>query len=133
MIIDTSALVAVLNQEPQWRDILEILRQATKRRMSSATLVEARIVMISKKGAAGRRALDRIIRDFRIEVEDLTERQADLAADAFRDYGRGSGSQAGLHFGDCFSYALADETGEPLLYVGADFSHTEIGLRSPRL
>lgn len=126
MIIDTSALIAILRNEPATPRIKDALRQAESRQISAATLVEARVVMTSKTGASGRRHLDSLVKEARIETVDVTPVQADLASQAFTDFGRGSGSPAKLNYGDCFSYALAADTGEALLYVGDDFTHTDL-------
>lgn len=126
MIIDTSALIAILRNEPATPRIKDALRQAESRQISAATLVEARVVMTSKTGASGRRHLDSLVKEARIETVDVTPVQADLASQAFTDFGRGSGSPAKLNYGDCFSYALAADTGEALLYVGEDFTHTDL-------
>ena len=126
MIVDTSALVAVLRNEPETPEIKTALRRANSRKISAATLVEARVVMTSKAGAVGRRHLDSLIKEAQIHVIGVTPVQADLASQAFADFGRGSGSQAKLNYGDTFSYALAAETGEELLYIGDDFTHTDL-------
>lgn len=126
MIVDTSALVAILRNEPETPKIKNALRRASSRSISAATLVEARVVMTSKAGAVGRRHLDSLIKESRIEVIDVTPAQADLASQAFTDFGRGSGSQAKLNYGDTFAYALAAHTGEELLFIGDDFTHTDL-------
>ena len=126
MIIDTSALVALLRAEAETPAITTAMREANSLKMSAATVVEARVVMTAKAGSIGRRLLDTIIKEAQIEIVTLTSAQADFASQAFIDYGRGSGSQAKLNYGDCFSYALAAETGEELLYVGNDFAHTDL-------
>ena len=82
--------------------------------------------MSSKAGAVGRRLLDSLVKEARIVTVPLTAAQADLASQAFTDFGRGSGSLAKLNYGDCFSYALAAETGENLLFVGDDFTRTDL-------
>lgn len=126
MIVDTSALVAALRNEPQASAIKTAMKRASSLKMSTATLVEARVVMTSKAGAVGRRLLDSLVKEAEVETVALTSQQADLASQAFSDFGRGSGSSAKLNFGDCFSYALAAHTGEELLYIGDDFAHTDL-------
>ncbi|WP_120006878.1 type II toxin-antitoxin system VapC family toxin [Nesterenkonia muleiensis] len=126
MVVDTSALVAVLRNEAAAAAVLKALRHAPSLTMSAAALVEARAVMSSKAGPVGRRLLDSLIREVQIATVPLSAAQADLASQAFTDFGRGSGSPAKLNYGDCFSYALAAETGEELLFVGDDFTHTDL-------
>ena len=125
MIVDTSALIAVLLGEPEAAGLAEAM--ATRPvAISSATLVEARIVVESKTGSRGRRRLEELLETVRAEVVPVDERQAMLATEAYRDYGRGSGSPARLNFGDCFSYALAMARREELLFIGDDFGHTDV-------
>lgn len=125
MIVDSSALLAVLRREPGNERLSAALAGAERRLMSAATYVEAGIVADSRGPLDGRR-LDEVLLDFSIEVEPLTPEQARIARQAYREYGRGSGHPARLNFGDCFSYALATERREPLLYVGDDFVHTDV-------
>lgn len=131
MIVDTSALVCILKAEPQRQELLQALHEAPSRSISAATLVEARIVVHTWQGPLGRRLLDRMIEHLDIAVLPVSTRQADIAAQAHADFGRGSGSPARLNLGDCFSYALAHERDEPLLFVGEDFIHTDLRLRPP--
>lgn len=93
--------------------------------MSSATLLEARIVL-HRRNPSLVPLLENLLTRIRVQVEPVTERQSDIAFDAFRRYGKGSGHSAGLNFGDCFAYALASERGLPLLFKGDDFRHTDI-------
>lgn len=125
MIVDSSALVAALELEPEADRVFAVLGEFGGR-ISSATLVEARIVMLSKAGVLGVRRLDSLLRRFAIEVCSVDQPQADAATDAYLAYGRGSGHPAKLNYGDTFSYALASVRDEPLLFVGDDFSHTDI-------
>lgn len=124
MIVDASALIAILRREPGAQDILD-RALAADCRMSAATFVEVSIVADRR---AGRRVdqVDRLIDVLGIQIVPVTERQALLARTAYRRYGKGSGSKAQLNFGDCFSYALAVDLGEELLYVGDDFTHTDV-------
>ena len=121
MIIDSSALMAILSSEPDGDRLLRAAAAGTCR-MSAGTAVEVGIVADARSA----RLLDEILRVLEIEIEPVTPRQAEVARLAYRRYGRGSGSQANLNFGDCFSYALSVTAGEPLLYVGADFAHTDV-------
>jgi len=125
VIIDTSALIAVMEDEPQGAAIRRLLSDYGGR-ISAATLVEARMVAFGKGGPAAVRELDGLIRRARLDVAAVDAESADVATGAFFAYGRGSGHPARLNFGDTFSYALAYIENDPLLYVGDDFSHTDI-------
>lgn len=126
MIVDTSAFVAVLFGEPEARQFLDLMREADAVRTSAATLVETAIVVDSGQDARGSRRLDRLLKLLNVDVVPLSVEQAHAARAAYRDFGRGSGSQAQLNFGDCFSYALASVASEPLLFKGDDFVHTDL-------
>lgn len=126
MIVDTSALVAILAGEPEAPAFARALAGARRPRISAATLVEARIVIESRLGPVQRRRLDALLREADVEVVPFDEHQAAVAADAYRDYGRGRGHPARLNLGDCYSYALAAVTNEPLLFKGDDFAHTDL-------
>ena len=104
----------------------DAVEQAPICRISAATFVEAAAVADGTRNPVLSRRFDDLLRDAQILIEAVTETQARIAREAYRDYGRGSGHPAKLNFGDCFSYALARETGEPLLFKDADFSHTDI-------
>ena len=125
MIVDTSALVAIVLREPGYERILDTLI-AVDTWIAAPTLVEAKVVLASRLGPAGPRRLGAILTRAAVEVADFDERQADAAVDAYRDFGKGAGHPARLNLGDTFSYALAYVRDEPLLYVGEDFSHTDI-------
>jgi len=126
MIIDSSAVIAILRNEPGAKMFTDAVEQAPICRISAATFVEAAAVADGTRNPVLSRRFDDLLRDAQILIEAVTETQARIAREAYRDYGRGSGHPAKLNFGDCFSYALARETGEPLLFKGADFSHTDI-------
>ena len=126
MIIDSSAIVAIMLSENDAAQHLAALAAAEHPRMSAATYVETGIVADSSRNAADGRRLDTLLREARVTIEPVTEAQALIARQAYRDFGRGSGHPAGLNLGDCFAYALAKDLGEPLLYKGADFTHTDI-------
>ena len=126
MIVDPSALVAVLAGEPDSELYVRALAGAPSLSMSAVGLVEASIVVDSGRSPSTRRRLDALLRDVGIVVREVTAEQALLARDAYRDYGKGSGSPARLNLGDCFSYALAMSRGEPLLFKGDDFTHTDV-------
>ncbi|MBM6546119.1 type II toxin-antitoxin system VapC family toxin [Janibacter sp. YIM B02568] len=126
MIIDTSAVMAVLLQEREADRILAAIAAAERPRMSAATYVECGIVLDRRTRPAGRRRFDELLTVLRVEVVDLTREQAELAREAHRDFGQGTGSAAGLNLGDCFTYALAATTGEPVIFVGDDFAATDL-------
>ncbi len=126
MIVDTSALIAILKLEPERVPFAEILDQADSLRISAATYVELSIVMDRRKSPALSREVDEIIERFNIQIEPVTAEQARIARQAYRDYGRASGHAANLNFGDCFSYALARAKREPILFKGDDFVHTDL-------
>ncbi len=126
MIVDTSALVAILKLEPERVPFAEILDRADSLRISAATYVELSIVMDRRKSPALSREVDEIIERFNIQIEPVTAEQARIARQAYRDYGRASGHAANLNFGDCFSYALARAKREPILFKGDDFVHTDL-------
>lgn len=126
MIVDTSALVAILKAEPEAGAIRKAIAGAERAKMSAATYLEAGIVVDRNRRPLMSARLDEIIADMHIELHPLTASQARIARHAYRKYGKGSGHKAQLNFGDCFSYALARESREPLLFKGDDFGHTEL-------
>ncbi|HET7232523.1 MAG TPA: type II toxin-antitoxin system VapC family toxin [Longimicrobium sp.] len=125
MVIDTSALVAYLKGEPQAGAIQEAFEADARRLVSAATLVEAGIVVERHRGEHAGHELDLLLHRLQAEVVPVTREQADIARAAYRRFGKGA-HPAGLNFGDCFSYALATALGEPLLYIGDDFSKTDV-------
>ena len=125
MVIDTSALVAILQGEPERRSFLEAIEAADTTRMSVASFVESSIVIESRYGAEGLRDLDRFISRAGIELITVDAEQGQLARSAFSRFGEGR-HRAGLNYGDCFSYAAAIVLGEPLLCKGDDFIHTDV-------
>ena len=126
MVIDTSAVVAILRQESGAEGLLSRLTAAGSRRISAASLLETAIVLEGKSGERGGEQLDLFLARAQIEVAPVTEEQVRIARKAWRRYGKASGHAAQLNFGDCFSYALAHSLGEELLYKGADFAHTDV-------
>ena len=127
MVIDTSALVAILQKEPERRVFIEALEAADSRLMSVATFVEISIVIQARHGAEGLRDLDHFITRAGIELVSVDADQGSLARGAFSHFGKGR-HRAGLNYGDCFSYALAIAVGEPLLFKGDDFAHTDVSV-----
>jgi ribonuclease VapC len=127
MVVDTSALLSVLFDEPEAEDIA----RAEVSRMSAANLLEAGIVADCQTDARTGRQLDALVANFYLRIESVTEEQVGIARQAYLDFGRGN-HPAKLNFGDCFAYALAKATGEPLLFKGDDFAQTDIkAYRSP--
>jgi ribonuclease VapC len=126
MIIDSSAILAILRSEPEYTEFMRLLEQTTRRSMSAANLLEAGIVVDGTRKARLSRELDQFIQEWRIVIEPFTAEQARIAREAYRDFGKGSGHPAQLNFGDCFAYALAKDKREPLLFKGDDFRHTDV-------
>ncbi|HMN73156.1 MAG TPA: type II toxin-antitoxin system VapC family toxin [Rhodoblastus sp.] len=126
MIVDTSALVAILRNEPEAEAFAEVLRGAEARRISAAAYVEVAAVVDRPHDPIASRRLDQLLERIEAIIEPVTAEQARLAREAYRDFGRGSGHPARLNFGDCFAYALAKALNEPLLFKGADFAHTDV-------
>lgn len=125
MIVDTSAVVAVLKGEDGAREIARLIL-AEQARMSAASYVELMCVLArSAEPATGRRG-DQLLKALGIEIVPVSVDQAQLAAEAYRAYGRGSGHAAGLNYGDTFVYALAVSCNEPLLFTGTDFAATDV-------
>ena len=127
MIIDTSALVAVLYGDPERAHFAGLIHDAESCSISVATFVELSMVIESQLGPDASRQVDTLFRRVGIEIEPVTLEQGLIARQAFIDYGKGRHT-AGLNFGDCFSYALAKAKGEPLLFKGRDFSFTDVAV-----
>lgn len=125
MVIDTSALVAILLDEPERRAFNEKIEADPRRLVSAVTFVETALVIEARVGEAGGRELDLFLHRANVETVPVDADQAEIARRAFRRYGRGR-HPAGLNFGDCFAYALVKTTGEPLLFKGDDFGRTDI-------
>jgi ribonuclease VapC len=125
MVVDTSAVLAILQDEPERRSFNEALESADARLMSVATFVETSILVESRYGAEGLRDLDRLVERAGIELIAVDADHARVAREAWSRFGKGRHAAA-LNFGDCFSYALARVLGEPLLYKGGDFSQTDV-------
>jgi len=128
MIIDTSAIVAIMRGEPDAERLAHAILKKPMAKISAATLVEVFAVLDVRGHPAQARRVDQLLAELRIKVVPFDEAQALAARDAYRDFGRGSGTRAKLNLGDVFSYALAAITGEPLLFVGDDFNHTDISI-----
>ena len=130
MVIDTSAFLAILQDEPDRRSFTEAIEAAAVRRTSAATFLEASIVAQSRFGAEGIQRLDMLLESAGIEVAAVDLVQARVARRAFVDFGKGR-HPAGLNYGDCFAYALSRQLGEPLLCKGDDFARTDLDLVLP--
>lgn len=133
MIIDRSALLAVLRDEPEALSCAKAIEGAHTRRISAASFLEAAIVVDASRDPIGSRRLDDFLKAADITIEPVTEDQARIGREAYRDFGKGSGHPAQLNFGDCFAYALAKVTGEPLLFKGGAFAQTDVtpAIREP--
>ena len=126
MIVDTSALVTIVNDEPEAGQYLDILLRAPVRRISAGNLFETYLVIDGARNPASSIRLHELLLDLRLLVEPVTESQVIIARVAYGTYGRGTGHGARLNYGDCFAYALAKERDEPLLFKGNDSSQTDI-------
>jgi ribonuclease VapC len=127
MVIDTSAIIAVLLREPDAPRLMVVFNTTAPGRLSAASLLEAGMVMQARLGDEGESRLDRLLQRLGVEIVPVSREHAEIARAAFRRFGKGR-HPAALNFGDCFSYALARALGEPLLFVGDDFSRTDVGV-----
>jgi len=125
IVVDTSALIAILDREPDAALYAEAVAEADSPLISAATLLELHIVMLNRHGGRAGQIVDRLIQDAGFQIEHFTAQHLELAREAYARYGKGRNS-AGLNYGDCFSYALAKATGLPLLFKGSDFSKTDL-------
>jgi ribonuclease VapC len=132
VIVDTSALIAILRAEDDAGDMAHAIEEAAERRISAANYLETAVVIDGSRDPVASRRFDELIQAADLHVEPVTRDQAKVAREAYRDFGKGSGHKAGLNFGDCFAYALAKTTGEPLLFKGNDFTHTDVTPARPR-
>ncbi|MFL6163141.1 MAG: type II toxin-antitoxin system VapC family toxin [Jatrophihabitantaceae bacterium] len=128
MIVDTSAVVAIVLDASDAERFARALVAAPARSMSAASYVEAGAVLDSRRDPVVSRRLDDLLDAAGIELAPVSVEQAHIARAAYRDFGRGSGHPAGLNFGDCLAYALAIDRHEPLLFKGDDFSHTDVAV-----
>ena len=126
MIVDSSAIVAIVRNEPDAERYVRALATSASAKMSAANWPETAIVIDSARDPVASRRFDEIIEWARIDVVAVTPAMTEIARQAYRDFGRGSGSPAKLNFGDCFAYALAAHTREPLLFKGDNFVHTDL-------
>jgi len=126
MIVDTSAIIAILRNEPEADSCARAIESSAVRRISAANFVKTAVVIDASRDPVASRRFDDFIKEAQITIEPVTEAQARIAREAYRDFGRGSGHPAKLNFGDCFAYALAKTTNETLLFKGTDFTRTDI-------
>jgi ribonuclease VapC len=131
VIVDTSALVAILRLEDDGGLYEQAIERSPANRISAGTYLEASIVIDRARDPLVSRRLDEFLAEGAFVIEPITASQARIAREAYRDFGKGSGHPAGLNFGDCFAYALAREMREPLLFKGDDFRHTDIPFVGP--
>lgn len=129
MVLDTSAIIAILSREPSADRLLTALDSAETRLVSAGTVIEAALVLFGRYGDAGEAQLDRFLKAISAAVVAVDEEQVALGRDAALRFGRGRHAAA-LNFGDCFSYALSIARDEPLLFVGDDFSKTDVVTQS---
>lgn len=125
MIVDSSALIAILLKEPDARRLASAIAQSSACRLPATCFLEASMLLLGRRGEDGVRDLDLFLARSGMEIVPFSESQARLAREAFRRYGKGR-HPASLNFGDCMTYALARETGEELLFKGNDFAQTDI-------
>jgi ribonuclease VapC len=125
IVVDSSALIAILDKEPDAALYAEAIAEADTPLIAAATLLELHIVMLNRHGARAAQIVDRLIQNAAFQIEDFTAQHVELAREAYDRYGKGRNA-AGLNYGDCFSYALAKATGLPLLFKGQDFSKTDL-------
>lgn len=126
LVVDASAWVAILRKEPDARSLLETVANAVTVHLSAATYVEVGAVVDAARDGVASRRFDELLELFEVVIEPVTPGQARRAREAYRDFGRGSGHPAQLTYGDVFSYALATDLRVPLLFKGADFTHTDV-------
>ncbi len=125
MVIDTSAIIAILLGEPEATNFIELINNDPIRLMSAVSAVEASIVMMNRKGRRGLEELKNMIDEAEIKIVEFNKEQYRYATDAMWNYGKGR-HPAGLNFDDCFTYALAKSTQQPVLFKGNDFSQTDV-------
>jgi ribonuclease VapC len=126
MIIDASALIAILRNEPEAEAFAKAIAGTDIRRVSAVNYVEAAVVVDGSRNPVASRRFNDLFREANLVVEPVTEAQALIAREAYRDFGKGCRHRAGLNFGDCFAYALAKAMGEAILFKGDDFAHTDL-------
>ena len=126
MVIDTSAIVAILFAEAEASRMVSAIAAAPRKLLGAATVVEASAIMVAKKGPAGEIALDALLERLELEIVPVTAEAGAHARSAYRRFGKGVGSPAVLNYGDCLSYGVSRQLGEPLLFKGEDFGRTDV-------
>lgn len=126
MVLDTSALLAILLAEPEAERLLTAIADAAVRQVGVPTLVEAAAVMLARKGPAGEIALDALLQRLEVEVVPMSVEAGRRARRAYQRFGRGTGTPGVLNYGDCLAYGVAEAAGEPLLFKGDDFGRTDV-------
>lgn len=126
MIVDTSAIIAILRDDPETEAFAKAIEDARIRRVSAANYVEAAAVIDGARDPIASRRFDDFFEEASFTIEAVTSEQARIAREAYKDFGKGSGHPAQLNFGDCFAYALAKVMREPILFKGLDFRHTDL-------
>lgn len=126
MIVDASAVIAILRAEPEAVVFARVIAEARSRRISAVNFVEAAVVIDGSRDPIASHRLDELISEAEIEIAVVTSDHARIAREAYRDFGKGCGHRAALNLGDCFAYALAKTSREPILFKGDDFNHTDL-------
>jgi ribonuclease VapC len=126
VIVDTSAVIAILRDEDDANRYIDALAGAMSVRMSAGTYLETAVVVDANRDPVLSGRLDDLVAETELRIDPVTEQHVQLARRAYRDFGKGSGHPAGLNFGDCFAYALSRATGQPLLFKGDDFGRTDV-------
>lgn len=126
MIVDTSALIAILRDEPEAESLALALAGDHSAQLSAANYLETAIVIDSARDPVASRQVDNLVAKAGLVLAPVTAEQVQIARAAYRDFGKGSGHPAQLNFGDCFAYALAKSADQPLLFKGHDFTHTDV-------
>ncbi len=126
MVVDSSALIALLLAEPETDRLVSAIAAASERLLSAASYLETAIVMTARFGPQSQEKLDKLVAPLSIDIIPFTAEQARIAVTAFQRYGRGSGHPAALNYGDCFTYALAKLTGQSVLFKRNDFARTDL-------
>ena len=125
MVIDSSALIAILAKEEERGPFIKLIEAAAVRLIAAPTLLETCMVLLGREGEVAVQAARDFCKKGEVQIVPFDQSHLDIAIDAFRRYGKGR-HRAGLNYGDCFAYALAKATGEPLLFKGDDFAHTDV-------
>jgi len=132
LVIDTSALIAILRDEPDAPAFASAIAAADQCHMSIASYVETGMIVDLARNPIASRQLDRFLHDANVELCPVTPEQGKIARLAYQDFGKGRGHPAQLNYGDCFAYALAIDMSVPLLFKGNDFAHTDVAIALPR-